>query len=173
MSTYTLVAKEKNNSVQSNALSLLEYMLYHHNIQEDKFTIFKLANASLYEILKAEFEVIEFDEEGEVIATSLYHLENLDIRSNQSFVPLEKYIVRHDCVKVSYRLIKAYSKDYIWEDGSWSYTNESQVETTQKTHKAKLLKTTYYQTKFPYFISITLVAVFVIIVLLVFNAINR
>lgn len=119
MSSYNSITKIKYNSDASDLVKLDEYIVFQDDKTKRKYIVFKFINNVTQQLLGMEFEVCQYNVDGDLIEKSLVVYNKFLAGAEEEFVPKAKLRVSYKCKTVSVRLIKAAFDRFIWKEGEY------------------------------------------------------
>ncbi|MBD5584140.1 MAG: leucine-rich repeat protein [Clostridia bacterium] len=120
MSSYNNVEKIKYVDGADNLVSLKEYIVFEDERAEEKYIVFKFSNNVSQQLLGMEFEVTQYDLDGEMVERSVVVYNKFLSKADTTFVPNAKLKVNYACRRISVRLIKAVFDRFVWKEGDFS-----------------------------------------------------
>lgn len=120
MSSYNNVEKIKYIDGADNLVSLKEYIVFEDERAEEKYIVFKFSNNVSQQLLGMEFEVTQYDLDGEMVEKSVVVYNKYLSKADTTFVPNAKLKVNYACRRISVRLIKAVFDRFVWKEGDFS-----------------------------------------------------
>ena len=142
----TNTIKFKYDKKDNNILYLKEYLFCTDEENQDLFIIFKFRNAYKQVLYAFEAEVTQYDEENNVLETSIFTYNNCEIRKKSDFVPYKKLHAYADCKSISVKIIyakysnKTFNEEYLnFDDWSWDDANKRLVSPDGE-HWIKIVK---------------------------------
>ena len=118
MSSYNNVEKIKYAS-EDCVVNLEEYIVFEDERAEQKFVVFKFSNNVNQQLLGMEFEVSQYDIDGNLVEKSMVIYNKFLAKPVQSFVPNAKLKVNYACKTLSVRLVQAAFDRFIWKEGQF------------------------------------------------------
>lgn len=138
MSTFNIIKKssyEKNTDV----VELKEYTVFYDETSNEKYILFKFYNTVNRPLFNFRFEVIEYDQQGKILARSIVEHKKSSIPGNEYFIPKAKHRVDSKCEDISVHLLYA-CFDYIyWEHDEFIQIPRS-IDTFKKEPRIKIEK---------------------------------
>ena len=119
MSLYNNIEKIKYSKNTSEVVNLKEYILFENEREEVKYIVFKFSNEVNQQLLGMEFEVSQYNLNGDLIETSIVIYDRFLAKANEEFVPNAKLKVNYGCKTISVRLIKAAFDRFLWNEGEY------------------------------------------------------
>ena len=147
MSSYNNIEKIKYAS-EDCVVNLEEYIVFEDERAEQKFVVFKFANNVNQQLLGMEFEVSQYDVEGNLVEKSVVIYNKFLAKPVQSFVPNAKLKVNYACKTLSVRLILAAFDRFVWKEGQFldnsykfeHYASDEDAEAAKKFRPAAPVK---------------------------------
>ena len=175
----TNTIKFKYDKKDNNILYLKEYLFCTDEENQDLFIIFKFRNAYKQVLYAFEAEVTQYDEENNVLETSIFTYNNCEIRKKSDFVPYKKLHAYADCKSISVKIIyakysnKTFNEEYLANPNLLKKLEKDEKKKTKKEIKAnkKEIKASFKKNKIKNknkFKRITLPLSFIVILLLFF-----
>lgn len=150
MSSYNNVEKIKYFDGADGLVTLKEYIVFEDERAEEKYIVFKFSNNVSQQLLGMEFEVCQFDLDGDMVEKSVVIYNKFLAKANKTFVPNAKLKVNYACRRISVRLIKAVFDRFVWKEGDFSDNSykfehyakdrDLQILASQKAEKPKKVK---------------------------------
>ncbi|MDE7082445.1 MAG: leucine-rich repeat domain-containing protein [Clostridia bacterium] len=118
MSSYNNIEKIKYASADC-VVTLREYIVFEDERAEEKFVVFKFSNNVSQQLLGMEFEVSQYDIDGNLVEKSVVIYNKFLAKPDQPFVPNAKLKVNYLCKTLSVRLVQAAFDRFIWKEGKY------------------------------------------------------
>lgn len=106
MSKYTLEHEKKYQASGTAPLNIIEYYIYRNENDSSRFLVPKVFNYTNEVIPQAEFEIAQFNKEGETIRKANYIFKDLNANSGTETLIQEKIRVDEFCVAIKGTLIE-------------------------------------------------------------------
>ena len=119
MSSYNNITKIKYTGDLSELVSLNEYIVFSDDKAKRKYIIFRFVNNVTQQLLGMQFEVCQYNVEGNLIEKSVVVYNQFLAGAEEAFVPKAKLRVSYKCQTVSVRLIQAAFDRFIWKEGEY------------------------------------------------------
>lgn len=129
--------KEKNNIY----VPLKFYILYQNDI--NSCAVLKFRNCWDYKVKKLEIEVLQYDEEDNLINTSNYVYERLNVKPGKYFVPYGKISLENNCNKFIVNVISVNNSKY--EEGQYLKYNIVVYDDDSYVNKIKIRNKTKFR----------------------------
>ena len=151
----TNTIKFKYDKKDNNILYLKEYLFCTDEENQDLFIIFKFRNAYKQVLYAFEAEVTQYDEENNVLETSIFTYNNCEIRKKSDFVPYKKLHAYADCKSISVKIIyakynnKTFNEEYLANPNLLKKLEKDEKKKTKKEIKAnkKEIKASFKKNK--------------------------
>ena len=119
MSSYNNITKIKYTGNRSDLVVLNEYIVFRDDKARRKYIVFKFSNNVTQQLLGMQFEVCQYNVDGNLIEKSVVVYNKFLAGAEEEFVPKAKLRVSYDCDTVSVRLIQAAFDRFIWKEGEY------------------------------------------------------
>lgn len=119
MSSYNLITKIKYTGNASDLVSLNEYIVFQDDKAKRKYIVFKFTNNVTQQLLGMEFEVCQYNIDGNLTEKSVVVYNKFLAGAEEEFVPKAKLRVSYHCSTISVRLIKAVFDRFVWNEGEY------------------------------------------------------
>ncbi|MDE6505107.1 MAG: leucine-rich repeat domain-containing protein [Clostridia bacterium] len=145
MSSFNNIRKIKYTPTNGEVVSLNEYILFEDERAEEKYAVFKFINNVNQQLLGFEFEVNEYNSDGELVEKTVVIYNKFSAKAQQAFVPKAKLKINYACHTLSVKLRKAAFDRFIWNDGeytdnSYKFTHYAADEKTEQEKRRKYQK---------------------------------
>lgn len=120
MSSYNRIEKIKYTKNTSEVVNLTEYIVFENERAEEKYIVFKFLNNVNQQLLGMEFEVSQYNLDGELVESSVVIYDRFLAKANEAFVPNAKLKVNYACKTVSVKLLKAAFDRFLWNEGEYA-----------------------------------------------------
>lgn len=142
MSSFNNIRKIKCAQQTDEVVSLNEYILFEDERAEEKYAVFKFINNVNQQLLGFEFEVNEYNSDGELVEKTVVVYNKFSAKAQQAFVPKAKLKINYACHTLNVKLRKAAFDRFIWNDGeytdnSYKFTHYAADEETEKEKRVK------------------------------------
>ncbi|MDE6373393.1 MAG: leucine-rich repeat protein, partial [Clostridia bacterium] len=129
-----------------------EYIVFQDDKAKRKYIVFKFVNNVTQQLLGMQFEVCQYNVEGNLIEKSQVIYNKFLAGAEEEFVPKAKLRVSYKCDTISVRLIQAAFDRFVWKEGEYEdncykfdhFFHDEQIldggENLQQTAKAKKVK---------------------------------
>lgn len=118
MSSYNRIVKLRYEDDASSIVSLDEYIIFADDMQKLKHIVFKFKNNVTQQLLAMQFEVCQYDEDGNLLEKSVVMYNKFLAEAEEEFVPKAKLRVSYYCACISFRLLQAAFQRFVWKEGS-------------------------------------------------------
>lgn len=118
MSSYNNIEKIRYAS-EDCVVTLQEYIVFENEREREKYVVFKFSNNVSQQLLGMEFEVSQYDTDGNLIEKSVVIYNKFLSKPNSSFVPNAKLKVNFAFKTLSVRLVKAAFDRFLWKEGEF------------------------------------------------------
>lgn len=118
MSSYNNIEKIKYASPDC-VVTLQEYIVFENERAEEKYVVFKFSNNVSQQLLGMEFEVSQYDIDGNLVEKSVVIYNKFLSKPNASFVPNAKLKVNFAFKTLSVRLVQAAFDRFLWKEGAY------------------------------------------------------
>ncbi|MDE6557959.1 MAG: hypothetical protein K2K39_02515 [Clostridia bacterium] len=119
MSSYNKITKIKYTGDEGEIVSLDEYVMFDDEKSRRKYIVFKFLNNVTQQLLGMQFEVNQYDVDGNLIEKSQVVYNKFLAGAEQGFVPKAKLRVSYECASLSVKLIQAAFDRFIWKEGEY------------------------------------------------------
>lgn len=120
MNSFNNIVKIKYEKNQKDIVSLLEYIIFEDDRNQQKYLVFKFQNNVNQYLNEFKFEISQYDEENNLIAKSVISHGGFIAKENEVFVPNCKLQVEKECVKIQAKLLLARYERMLWENGNYT-----------------------------------------------------
>ncbi|MFW5895028.1 MAG: hypothetical protein ACOCU0_03765 [Bacillota bacterium] len=158
-------------AMQNGPIRLEEYMVFKNAVEMNRSLVMRFYNQASIAIKSIDFELIQFDINGERLHKGTYVFDDVDAEAYSHFIPFRKIKLHESCTQIEYRLLTAGSEDDTWRDGVWA-SETIKEPPRQKEPSLSVTAIRHKRLPFPYVISLVIVIVYIVAVIQVFNAIN-
>lgn len=119
MSFFNNIEKIIYHNSKDEVVSLSEYIIFEDEKLKEKFIIFKFQN-NVNQILKRiRFEVSQFDENGNLVETSVLDYKGFEANGNDNFVPNAKFKANAECKTVKVTTLYALFERVEWKNNEF------------------------------------------------------
>lgn len=98
-------------------VSLVEYVLFEDERQEEKYVVFKFVNNLNQSLHKAKFEVCQYNKNKDMVERCNITFDNFKAKTKETFVPKGKLKVNKDFDSLSIQLVSAKFEKMVFENG--------------------------------------------------------
>ncbi len=119
MNSFNNIVRIKYSENKESVVSLDEYILLADERKNEKYAIFKLFNNLNQELYGVKFEIVQYNENGNIIEKNIVNYNQVIIKKNASFIPEAKLPILPSCVRISFNLLYAHFSTTIWEEGNF------------------------------------------------------
>ncbi len=119
MSSYNTVTKIKYTGDPSELVKLDEYIVFQDDRVKRKYIVFKFVNNVTQQLLGMQFEVCQYNVDGNLIEKSQVAYNKFLAGAEEEFVPKAKLRVSYKCESISVRLVQAAFDRFIWKEGEY------------------------------------------------------
>lgn len=119
MSSYNTITKIKYTGTPSDLVTLQEYIVFQDDKAKKKYIIFNFINNVTQQLLGMQFEVCQYNVEGNLIEKSVVVYNKFLAGAEEAFVPKAKLRVSYHCNSISIRLIQAAYDRFVWKEGEY------------------------------------------------------
>lgn len=119
MSSFNNITKIKYTDNLSDLVTLDEYIFFQDDKAKKKYIVFKFINNVTQQLLGMEFEVCQYNVDGDLIEKSVVVYNKFLAGPEEEFVPKAKLRVGYRCATISVRLIKAAFDRFVWKEGEF------------------------------------------------------
>lgn len=122
MSSFNTVTKIKYTDNSGDPVTLDEYIVFQDDKANRKYIVFRFINNVTQQLLGMQFEVCQYDADGDMIEKSVVAYNKFLAGAEQEFTPKAKLRVSYNCASLSVRLIQAAFDRFVWEGGEFKDT---------------------------------------------------
>ena len=119
MSLYNNIEKIKYSKATSEVINLKEYIVFENERKQEKYVVFKFVNNVSQQLLGMEFEVFEYNIDGDIVESTVVVYDKPLAGPNAEFVPNAKLKVNYACKTISVKLHKAAYDRFLWKEGEY------------------------------------------------------
>lgn len=119
MSSYNTVTKIKYTGDASEIVKLDEYIVFQDDKAKRKYIVFKFVNNVTQQLLGMQFEVCQYNVDGNLIEKSQVIYNKFLAGAEEEFVPKAKLRVSYKCDKISVKLVQAAFDRFVWKEGEY------------------------------------------------------
>ena len=119
MSSYNTITKIKYTGSPTDLVTLQEYIIFKDDKAKKKYIIFHFVNNVTQQLLGMQFEVCQYNVDGNLIEKSIVVYNKFLAGAEEAFVPKAKLRVSYNCNSISIRLIKVACDRFIWDEGEY------------------------------------------------------
>ncbi len=119
MSSFNTVTKIKYDGKTDEPATLNEYIVFQDDKSKLKYIIFRFSNNVTQQLLGMQFEVCQYDVDGDLIEKSVVMYDQFLAGAEEEFVPKAKLKVNYECSTISVRLIQAAYDRFVWKEGEF------------------------------------------------------
>lgn len=98
-------------------VSLVEYVLFEDERQNEKYLVFKFVNNLNQSLYKAKFEVCQYNKNKDLVEKCSITFDNFKAKTKETFVPKGKLKVNKDFDSLSIELVSAKFEKMVFENG--------------------------------------------------------
>ena len=117
MSSFNNITKIKYADNASDLITLDEYIVFRDDKAQKKYIVFKFVNNVTQQLLGMEFEVSQYNVDGELIEKSVVVYNKFLAGAEEEFVPKAKLRVSFRCETISIHIIKAAFDRFVLKEG--------------------------------------------------------
>ena len=119
MSSYNNITKIKYTGTPTELVTLDEYIMFQDDKAKRKYIIFRFSNNVTQQLLGMQFEVCQYNVDGDLLAKSIVIYNKFLAGPEEEFVPKAKLRVGYRCTSISIRLIQAAYDRFLWKEGEY------------------------------------------------------
>ena len=119
MSSYNSITKIKYTGTPTDVVTLQEYILFQDDKAKKKYIIFHFINNVTQQLLGMQFEVCQYNADGNLIEKSVVVYNKFLAGAEEAFVPKAKLRVSFYCSTISIRIIQAAYDRFVWKEGEF------------------------------------------------------
>ena len=119
MSSYNAVTKIAYSGSPTDLVTLNEYIMFQDDKAKRKYLIFKFKNNVTQQLLGMQFEVCQFNADGDLIEKSIVIYDKFLASAEEEFVPKAKLRVSYYCASIQITLMQAAFDRFIWKEGEY------------------------------------------------------
>lgn len=119
MSSYNSITKIKYTGTPTDVVTLQEYILFQDDKAKKKYIIFHFINNVTQQLLGMQFEVCQYNVDGNLIEKSVVVYNKFLAGAEEAFVPKAKLRVSFYCNTISIRIIQAAYDRFVWKEGEF------------------------------------------------------
>ncbi len=120
MTSYKNVMKYDYTQTPADVVALCEYMLFDDGKENGKYAVLKFSNNLDQKLYAIQFEVLQYNDDGGLIAKKLIVYDRFTADPGETFVPKAKLALSAQCARISIKLLSARFDRVRWEKGSFS-----------------------------------------------------
>lgn len=117
MSSFSNIEKFIYTKNKEDVVSLLEYIIFNDERNNEKFLVFKFQNNLDQRLNQLRFEIVQYNSLGDILVKSVVEYAPNSVRGYSSFVPDAKFKAHYDCASITITLEKAVFERVYYEDG--------------------------------------------------------
>lgn len=171
MSNYHVLKKDNIKHDSSNPISFVEYMIVQKQEQSKAFIMFKIGNNTKSKIKRVELSIEYFNIEDEKIGSNVFQIDDIIIEPLDNTVPSVKVKCIDGCDSIKVDIVSVETDTHFWEENNW-IEKQPRVKLFDQEKLYEVKKMRIKNQGYPFFISLISLAVFSIILLVVFSLIN-
>ena len=119
MSSYNNITKIKYTGTPTDVVTLQEYIVFQDDKAKKKYLIFHFINNVTQQLLGMQFEVCQYNVDGNLIEKSVVVYNKFLAGAEEAFVPKAKLRVSYYCNTISIRIIQAAYDRFVWKEGEF------------------------------------------------------
>ena len=171
MGKYILESKQSHFQFKHAPIKVKAYMVFKDSEAADKSIVLKMENNTDAVVQGFQIEIRQINAYGNAIDKADYAFDNVNADPMKTFVPDGKIKTSSSCTKVECDIIKVQTNSDTWTKDGWLNVQVEDTTSKQKT-TPNIPSFTHSYMIFPYFITLTILVVFILLVVFVFNAIQ-